>query len=177
MHSPWRSEYIDTFKSPPAKSGSLFSRIAAEKRDRQNLVVFRGDLAYIVMNRYPYNSGHLLIVPYRRVPSLEDLTDAEMLEIMKLTALSIKALTELFSPHGFNVGANLGRTAGAGIDDHVHFHVVPRWNGDTNFMPVLADVKMISQDMKKSWGELSAYFKRVQSKRNSKKRTSKVIDS
>ena len=99
------------------------------------------------MNRYPYNSGHLMVVPYRHAAALADLTDEESQEVMSLLKRMTVALQSVSGPDGFNIGSNIGRTAGAGIDQHVHFHIVPRWNGDTNFMPILADTKVISEDM------------------------------
>lgn len=113
------------------------------------------------MNNYPYNPGHVMIAPYRHVGKWEDLTDEELLEIMKLSQLVIKALKKAMNPDGFNMGVNLGRVAGAGIDDHVHLHVVPRWNGDTNFMPVLADVKVIPQAIEESYDELKKALEEV----------------
>ena len=108
------------------------------------------------MNLYPYNSGHLMIVPYRHVADLTDLSDDEASELINLSKKMISALRQVSHPDGFNVGSNIGRTAGAGIDTHVHFHVVPRWNGDTNFMPVLADTKLISEDMTDTYHKLRA---------------------
>lgn len=113
------------------------------------------------MNNYPYNPGHVMIAPYRHVGRWEDLTDDELLEIMRLSQLMIKALRRAMNPDGFNMGVNLGRVAGAGIDDHVHLHIVPRWNGDTNFMPVLADVKVIPQAIEESYDELKKALKKV----------------
>lgn len=118
------------------------------------------------MNLFPYNSGHLLIVPYRHTADFASLTKQENAEIMAATARGMKALRKLNGPHGFNFGANLGRVAGAGIEQHVHFHLVPRWNGDTNFMPVLADTKMISESMRETWRELrKSLGKAVESKK------------
>ncbi len=111
------------------------------------------------MNRYPYNSGHLMVVPYKHTSSLTRLTDDEHLEILHAIQRSLKALGSTVSPHGFNIGVNLGRASGAGIADHVHYHVVPRWTGDTNFMPVFADVKVISEDMKQTWRRLRKAMK------------------
>ncbi|GJQ21715.1 MAG: HIT family hydrolase [Bacteroidia bacterium] len=125
--------------------------MAGERRDAKNFIVYRGKHAFVVMNLYPYNSGHVMIVPYRHTDTIEKLGDKEQAEILSLTARAQKALRKLNKPHGFNFGANFGRVAGAGIDEHVHFHLVPRWSGDTNFMPVLADTKMISEEMKKTW--------------------------
>jgi len=161
--SPWRSQYIAAFKSPPpAKKGkkvSLFTRALREKNDDRNLIVWRGKLCFIIMNRYPYNSGHLLIVPNRQASRLEELTAEEMAEIMNVTQHAIRALNRVMKPQGYNFGANLGRVSGAGIDEHVHFHLVPRWNGDTNFMPVLSDVKVISEEMRDTLKKLKKELK------------------
>ncbi|MEP0822528.1 MAG: HIT domain-containing protein [Ignavibacterium sp.] len=158
LFSPWRSAYIQTFKHPKKSGKCLFCRMARERRDAKNFIVYRGRHAFVVMNLYPYNSGHVMIVPYKHTDTIEKLGNEEQSEILSLTARAQKALRRLNKPHGFNFGANFGRVAGAGIDDHVHFHLVPRWNGDTNFMPVLADTKMISEAMKKTWEGLKKSF-------------------
>ena len=160
LFSPWRSAYIASFKNERKSRSCLFCRIAKQKNDEKNLVVWRGQHCYIVLNLFPYNSGHLLIVPYKHTSDLTSLSNEENAEIMAATARGLKALKKVNGPHGFNFGANLGRVAGAGIEQHVHFHLVPRWNGDTNFMPVLADTKMISEDMKKTWREMRKAVKR-----------------
>lgn len=155
LWSPWRSQYIDTFKEEKEPlPGSLFTRILAENDDRKNYLLHRGKNCFIIMNLYPYNSGHLMIVPYKEVKELTELDDETRLEMFLMLELGIKALTEVMKPHGFNIGANLGRVAGAGIEDHLHFHIVPRWNGDTNFMPVLNDVKVISEEMGRTYTKL-----------------------
>ncbi len=148
LFSPWRSKYIETFSGAGAKSDEcvLCAALNANNDDEQK-IVSRGKRCFVIMNRYPYNSGHLLVVPYRHTPALGDLADEELLEIMVDLKKLAQALEAVSHPDGFNIGCNLGRTAGAGIDSHVHFHIVPRWNGDTNFMPVLADTKVISEDM------------------------------
>lgn len=158
LFSPWRSAYIQTFKSAKKSSKCLFCRIVKENKDAKNLVVYRGKTCYVVMNVYPYNSGHLMIVPYKHTSDLQKLSDSEHAEVMKLTARAQKALKKMSKPHGFNFGANFGRVAGAGIDEHIHFHLVPRWSGDTNFMPVLADTKMISEEMRKTWKDLRKHW-------------------
>ncbi len=122
--------------------------------DDDRLIVMRGENCYVIMNLYPYNSGHLMIVPNRHTADLVTLTDAESGEIMSLLKKSMEALRNVLHPDGYNIGSNVGRTAGAGIDQHVHFHIVPRWNGDTNFMPVLSDTKMISDDMRQTFHKL-----------------------
>lgn len=157
LWSPWRSQYIDTFKEEKEPlPGSLFTRILAENDDRKNYLLHRGRNCFIIMNLYPYNSGHLMIVPNKEVKELTELDDETRLEMFSLLELGMKALTEVMKPHGFNIGANLGRVAGAGIEDHLHFHIVPRWNGDTNFMPVLNDVKVISEEMGRTYDKLNS---------------------
>lgn len=156
LFSPWRSAYIASFKNETSDPGCLFCSAAASKKDAKNLVLLRRDTCFVIMNLYPYNSGHCMIVPYRHTPHLRELTRREHAEIMDSTALMMEALTTVMNPHGFNVGANLGRAAGAGIDQHIHFHIVPRWNGDTNFMPTLADVKLVSEDLKQTYKKLKA---------------------
>jgi ATP adenylyltransferase len=141
LWSPWRMVYL-TEERP---RGCIFCIAAAEERDEENLIVWRGERAFIILNRYPYNAGHLMVVPYAHVASLEDLPAETLTELMLLVNRSLAALRRAMSPEAFNVGANLGHAAGAGIVDHVHVHIVPRWEGDTNFMPVLADVRVIPE--------------------------------
>lgn len=161
MWSPWRSQYIDTFKKPKKSGGaSLFTAAARGRDDESRLIVWRGEFCFVIMNRFPYNSGHLMIVPYRQVADMRDLTAEELLEIMTTVQRALRALDAIMHPQGFNFGANFGRSSGAGIDDHVHFHLVPRWNGDTNFMPVLADTKVVSEDLRKTFKKLRKAFKK-----------------
>lgn len=144
LHAPWRIEYILSPK--PASGGdSVFKRIGESADDEANLVVLRGRTCYVVLNRHPYNGGHLMVVPYRQVAGLEDLTEEETLELMRLARRCIRALRETMRADGFNVGLNLGQVAGAGIEEHLHLHVVPRWRGDTNFMPVLGSTAVLPQ--------------------------------
>jgi ATP adenylyltransferase len=164
MWSPWRSAYIASFKEGGGRKkkepGSLFTRAWRSKEDEANHVVWRGRHCFVIMNRYPYNSGHLMVVPVRQVSDLRQLRPAEMTEIMRTVQRSLDALEAVMGPHGYNFGANLGRVSGAGIDDHVHFHVVPRWNGDTNFLPVLGDTKVISEDLTDTARKLRQEFRR-----------------
>lgn len=141
LWSPWRMEYL-TEERP---EGCIFCVKLAENRDEENLIVLRGERAFIMLNRYPYNAGHLLVVPYAHVPSTEDLPSATLTEMMLLVNRSLGALRRAMSPDAFNIGANLGKVAGAGIAEHIHLHVVPRWEGDTNFMAVLADVRVVPE--------------------------------
>jgi ATP adenylyltransferase len=156
LWSPWRSGYIQSFNAAPKRrrKESLFRAALRSRDDRENLVAWRGKHCFVIMNRYPYNSGHVMIVPNRQTGDVQDLTKAELTEIMQAAQKVMKALDRIMHPQGYNFGANFGRTAGAGIDDHVHFHIVPRWNGDTNFMPVLSDTKVISEDMHVTWDKL-----------------------
>ena len=153
LYSPWRSQYIATFKKPKSKA-CLFCAMAKGRNDEKNFIVLRGKFCFAVMNLYPYNSGHVMVVPYRHISKLGKLNEKEHSEVLQMTARLERGLQKVSNPHGFNFGANFGRVAGAGIDKHIHFHLVPRWSGDTNFMPVLADTKMISEEMKKTWREL-----------------------
>jgi ATP adenylyltransferase len=144
LHAPWRIEYILAPKPPPS-DGSLFTRIAQSSDDAAHHVLVRDRTCYALLNTYPYNGGHLMVVPYKQTSDLNDLNDEELADLMKLTRRCMNALTQVMKPDGFNVGMNLGRCAGAGILEHLHIHVVPRWNGDTNFMPVLADTRVVPE--------------------------------
>lgn len=141
LHAPWRIEYILSAK-PELKTG-LFTRIAQSQDDEANLVIARDRTCFALLNRYPYNGGHLMVVPYKESPDLNGLTDEECADLWKLVRRCINALKAVMKPDGFNVGINLGRVAGAGILEHVHIHIVPRWNGDTNFMPVIAGTGVV----------------------------------
>lgn len=153
LYAPWRMEFIKSEK--PA--GCIFCRDSIRCVD---LVLFEGKNAFVMMNRYPYTSGHLMIVPFRHVSRLEDLLPEEKLEIFNLQDVSVRVLNSAIQPDGFNIGMNLGKAAGAGIDDHIHVHVVPRWSGDTNFMSVLGDVRVIPEDVYKTCELLLPYFKK-----------------
>lgn len=132
-----------------------------EKRDSRNYILYRGRKCFIIMNLFPYNNGHLMIAPYKHTASLEALDDETLLEVMALLKKSESILKKAFNPDGFNIGVNIGRTAGAGIDKHIHFHIVPRWNGDTNFLPVIDDTKVIVQSMEAAYKALSGLFKDI----------------
>jgi ATP adenylyltransferase len=144
LHAPWRIDYILAPKEP-APDGSLFTRIAQSSADEDNLVVARERTCFALLNKYPYAGGHLMIVPYKETPDLNGLTAGELADLMQLTRRAMDALRQVMKPDGFNVGMNLGRVAGAGILEHLHIHVVPRWVGDTNFMPVLANTTVVPQ--------------------------------
>ncbi len=162
LFSPWRSQYIDSFKHEKnTKTDCLFCRIAKERSDEKNLIVTREEHCFVVMNKYPYNSGHLMIVPYVHTPDFGGLSKAEYADVMATTSEMIGLLGNISAPQGFNFGANLGRVAGAGIDQHVHFHLVPRWSGDTNFMPTIGEVKLVSEDTKNTYTRLRKALKGI----------------
>jgi ATP adenylyltransferase len=145
LWAPWRLEYI---KQAHEQTGCVFCDEAAGALDPdESLRVFLGDTALAILNKYPYSSGHLMVAPRRHLGELGELAEEETLEIHRLAVQAIETLNGVYGPGGFNLGWNLGRIAGAGIADHVHQHVVPRWSGDTNFMPVLADVKVIPEHL------------------------------
>lgn len=157
LHAPWRIDYILAPKKPAAAGeASLFTTIAQSNDDVENYVVARGRQAYVVLNTYPYNGGHLMVVPYRQVANLDELTDDESLELMRLSRRCVQALRSVMKPQGFNVGFNLGRCAGAGIIEHLHLHIVPRWEGDTNFMPVIANSRVVPEALKEAAAKLRA---------------------
>jgi len=153
LHAPWRIEYILAPK-PASSEVSLFSRIAQSSDDAANCVIARDRTCYAVLNNYPYNGGHLMVVPYKQVAEFSELTDEEMLDLMKLMRRCLAALKQVMKPDGFNIGVNLGKVAGAGIAEHLHVHVVPRWNGDTNFMPVLGQTTVVPQALQELAAQL-----------------------
>lgn len=161
LWSPWRSKYIDSFSESKDDECVFCNAQNVSIDDDNNLVLFKGKYNFIMMNLYPYNNGHLMIIPYRHISDYENLSSDEMNEIMKLNKYIILAMKKVMNPHGFNFGANLGQAAGAGIHTHLHFHLVPRWNGDTNFMPVLGEVKVISQDLLETKKKLLTALKEV----------------
>ena len=142
LRAPWRMEYIG---SSNIKTGCIFCDYGTDDKDEENLILVRGKYSYIIMNRYPYSVGHLLITPYRHTSNLLSLSNEEKLEILTLSQRSVTILQKIMSADGFNIGMNLGRVAGAGIDTHLHLHVVPRWSGDINFMSVTAETKVLPE--------------------------------
>lgn len=152
LWAPWRLEYI---RRADELSGCVFCTAAAHD-DETGLVVHRGVRAFVLLNRYPYASGHLMVAPYRHVGELGDVADEEALELHRLASAAVGVLAQTMQPQGYNLGWNLGRIAGAGVIDHVHEHVVPRWAGDTNFMPVLADVKVMPEHLDETRRRLAA---------------------
>ena len=162
LWSPWRSEYIESFQDNKSNKSCIFCNAEEEDISSNNsLIVEKTKFTFKVLNLYPYNNGHLMIVPYRHISDITLLTKEENLEIMTEIQRSIKAMKLIYNPDGFNIGANIGKVSGAGIDYHIHFHIVPRWNGDTNFMPVIGEVKVISQDLLQSKIKLIDAFSKI----------------
>ena len=156
LWAPWRLEYI---KRAGEEDACVFCR-AAEAPDDDGLVVHRGQLAFVLLNKFPYSSGHVMVAPFRHAGTLGEITDEEALELHRLANQALDALAAVYQPQGYNLGWNLGRVAGAGVVDHVHEHVVPRWGGDTNFMPVLADVKVLPEHLAETRARLAAAWPR-----------------
>tara|TARA_Y100000590_G_C15623188_1_gene978380 strand:- start:164 stop:652 length:489 start_codon:yes stop_codon:yes gene_type:complete len=156
--APWRIEYI----RKKDEKGCIFCD-KPKMNDRNELILSRGESVFTLMNLYPYTNGHLLVSPFRHIDSFRQLEQAEKLEILEQIDKSVDVLTKIMNPDGFNVGANIGSSAGAGIEDHIHFHVVPRWNGDTNFMPVLVHTKVMVEGLEESWSKMKPYFDRKNS--------------
>jgi ATP adenylyltransferase len=155
LHAYWRMPYILAPKNPD-EGGNPFTRIPQSGDDQKEYILYRGQWNYIVMNRYPYNAGHLLVLPYREVSDLDGLTLDERHELMDLIVKAQQILTRALRPDGFNTGFNFGNAAGAGIPTHLHCHVVPRWEGDTNFMPVIGDTRVLPDSMDAMWERLHA---------------------
>lgn len=154
LWAPWRIKYIEAPKGDSSGSGDIFVDLPAEQDDRKNYILFRGKQAFAMLNAYPYTNGHLMIAPYRQTSNVEDLNDDELLEINQLVAEAVRWLKQTYRPDGFNIGVNLGSAAGAGIPIHIHWHVVPRWNGDTNFMTSVGDVRVMPQSLEESYDRL-----------------------
>ena len=161
LWAPWRMTYI-TQKKP---KGCIFCLKPKENRDQKALILYRSVYSFVMLNAYPYNNTHLLVSPFRHVDRLEKLKDLELLDLMQTVNLSTSALSLAIAPEGFNVGLNLGKTAGAGIKAHVHFHIVPRWDGDTNFMPILAEARVVPQHLVSTFKTLLPYFKKIGEKK------------
>ena len=163
LWATWRMKYVTSLEAE--RAGCVFCEIAAEEDGPGNLILYRGETCYIVLNLYPYNNGHAMVVPFRHVASLTDLTDAERCEMMQHAALLQEALTEKMRAHGFNLGMNLGRVGGAGIPDHVHMHLVPRWSGDTNFMPVIGETKVLPEALPDTYEKVRAALQEAAAKK------------
>ena len=152
--APWRVEYIRMERPEEC----ILCEKPKQDNDAPNYILYRGDKNFVIMNSYPYTIGHLMISPYRHVAKLEELTDEELHEHFQIVSRSIKLLRQVFNPDGFNIGINTGKVAGAGIDDHIHTHIVPRWQGDTNFMPVISNTKVIPEALAETYKMLKDKF-------------------
>jgi len=160
LWSPWRSQYIESFKHEQSKGNCIFCEaIDKDVNAMDNLLVHQSKNMIVLLNLYPYNNGHMMIVPKRHLDSVDKLTTEESHELMDQIILAEKVLQNVYEPQGFNIGANLGRAGGAGIEEHIHFHILPRWNGDTNFMPAIGEVKVISQDLAETKEQLLKAYK------------------
>jgi ATP adenylyltransferase len=157
LWSPWRMEYIRSAR-PEEEPACIFCELPEKGDDEAALIVARGDRAFVLLNAFPYNAGHLMVAPFRHAGRLGDLEDDELLDMDHLLQRSVGALREVAQPDGFNLGMNLGQVAGAGIPDHLHWHVVPRWSGDTNFMPVVGETKVLPELLAESYAKLTAAF-------------------
>ncbi|HIC83235.1 MAG TPA: HIT domain-containing protein [Candidatus Marinimicrobia bacterium] len=157
LWAPWKMEYI---KNKDA-SQKIFSSKPNETEDKGNFILYRGESCYIIMNYYPYNNGHLMIVPYEESDSVENLADETLTEIMRLTKKTMKILRENLQCHGFNFGANIGKGSGASIEGHLHFHIVPRWTSDTSFMPVVGSTKVVAQGLHDTYDQLKPFFEEI----------------
>lgn len=153
--APWRMEYITSGEKPDS---CIFCVANDEGADRERLILYRSTYSYAMLNRYPYTNGHLMAIPYRHTADPAELDQVELLDLMTTVTLCKKALDEVYSPQGFNIGMNLGKAAGAGVDDHIHFHIVPRWNGDTNFMSVLAEARVLPEALGVTMERLKPLF-------------------
>lgn len=160
LWAPWRMAYIEQ-GGKNQDSGCIFCARIGRDRDEEDLIVHRGETATVFMNRFPYNNGHLMVMPNRHLADLGSLTEKEILEIHRLLLRSLAALKQTMNPAGYNLGLNLGKTAGAGVADHLHWHLVPRWEGDTNFMPVIAETKVMPEHLLSTYQKLHQAFRQV----------------
>ena len=154
IFAAWRMDYV----AAPKHEGCIFCDFPPEMRDRERYILYRGAEFFVILNVYPYNPGHLMVAPYRHTNLYESLTGGEHAEMSRLTAEAVRTLKRAMAPDGFNIGMNLGKTAGAGIADHLHLHVVPRWNGDNNFMPVIADTRVVPEALDATYVKLKEHW-------------------
>ena len=153
--SPWRMTYIENHGK---EDGCVFCKAAAREDNADNLIIQRGGLAFVILNRYPYTSGHLMVVPFKHKPNLEELDPATRAEMMEWTSRATTVLRTIYNTTAFNVGVNIGEAAGAGVKEHVHLHIVPRWNGDTNFMSTLAETRVLPEALEDTWRRIKKGF-------------------
>ncbi|MCF7912635.1 MAG: HIT domain-containing protein [Candidatus Cloacimonetes bacterium] len=157
LYSPWRLDYINS----PKEEGCIFCLEESEKNDEKHLILFRGKLSFVIMNMYPYNNGHLMVVPNRHTNSIISLSDAERNDLFELVQCTVKIIEENYKPQGINIGMNIGKAAGAGIDEHIHVHIVPRWSGDVNFMTSIAATRVIPEKFENVYHRLKELFDKL----------------
>ncbi|MEF9425940.1 MAG: HIT domain-containing protein [Candidatus Mariimomonas ferrooxydans] len=159
LWAPWRMEYI---LSEEKHKSCLFCDIHRENKtkDKKNLILYRGSHCFVVLNRYPYNSGHLMVVPYFHTPTFKGLSDKVLFDFIKTVEKSVEVLKKALMPDGFNMGLNFGKVAGAGMEQHMHFHIVPRWTGDTDSMPIISETRVMPEHLQKSYNKISRLFKK-----------------
>ena len=160
LFAPWRYSYIKATVEKGLETCVFCD--APQRSDDDALILYRGSHSYVIMNLYPYNAGHVMVCPNQHIGDFTALDRETLHEISDLTQLAVKAINKALKPHGFNLGYNLGRAAGAGLEEHIHNHIVPRWNGDTNFMPVIGEVKVISQDLKEIYHKIKKAIEEIQ---------------
>src|ERR1044072_2216439 len=160
LWAPWRFTYIEKPSTGSGEGGCIFVDLPTQENDRDNLLLFRGKSAFVMLNAFPYTNGHLMVAPYKHTANMPELDDAELLEINQLVSSCIQWITKVYKPDGFNIGVNLGSAAGAGIPTHIHWHIVPRWNGDTNFMTTVGDVRVLPQSLSDSYDKLKQAVER-----------------
>ena len=159
LWAPWRMDYILDAKGE--SDGCIFCDLPGQNKDKENLIVYRSEKSFVMLNKFPYNNGHAMVIPYQHMAEYTALADAVLLDIQVVIKKTVRAIQASMQPHGLNIGLNLGRTAGAGIDDHIHYHIVPRWNGDTNFMPVISGTKVVSEALEQTWQKLTDQFSTI----------------
>lgn len=159
LHAPWRMEYILNAGKPAP--GCIFCEKPREQHDRSNLIIYRGEHNFVILNAFPYNSGHLMVIPYLHTADFSELSPETLAEMMRLTNFAMAALKRVMCPDGFNMGMNIGRSAGAGIAEHLHLHIVPRWSGDTNFLPVVGNVRVLPESLERTWEKISTAYAEV----------------
>ncbi|MEO7021482.1 MAG: HIT domain-containing protein [Ktedonobacteraceae bacterium] len=164
LWAPWRMAFIAP--KTPKSDECIFCTQPAAQRDDEHHIIYRGDLCYIMLNLYPYNNGHLMVAPYRHVGSISQLDSVMLAELMAQVQLALSVLRLVMNPDGFNMGINEGKVAGAGFAEHTHFHIVPRWNGDTNFMPVIADIKVMPEHLDNVYRQLKEAIAKVKSEQS-----------
>lgn len=155
LWSPWRMTYIENSKS---EDGCVFCNAQAKADSAENLIAFRGDFSYVILNRFPYTSGHLMVIPFKHAASIEELDNNIRAEMMELTSRCTTELRKIYKPHGFNVGINMGEAAGAGVLGHVHIHIVPRWAGDTNFMSTVGETRVLPEGLEQTYKRVREAF-------------------